>query len=823
MKTLSTILFLAISLALFSQKPVKPSSCYQLKSKMGSFSSSSQNDDRDDFIDILNYSINLDITDFAGKTIAGYTKIRFEPKQTNQTSMILDLLILDVDSVSFTDNYGTNLVSYNYNDTTIDINFPYALTVGQTYRVKVYYQGAPIQISGDWGGFFWNATYAYNIGVSFTEEIHNFGKAWFPCFDNFTERSTYDFAITTQANHKAFCNGVLQSESTNLDGTKTWRWQLDQKIPTYLANVAVANYATVYDSYSSTNSIPIELAALASDTTNLKNSFIHLKDAMTSFESRFGAYRFDRIGYCLTSFSAGAMEHATNITYMKAVANGTTTYETLMAHELSHHWFGNNTTCATAEDMWLNEGWASYAEAIFTESVYGYEAYKDYNRKNHDDVLRRTHIRDGEYLPVSGVPSHHTYSSTVYDKGADMVSTIRGILGDDIFFDAITEFQEIYKFSDISTDVLNTYLSNYSGLNLTSFFETWVKQKGFHHFSISDMEIVENNGTFLAQGSIKQKLWEASQYTDFLPIEITFFDNNWNRHSEIIYIYGECSEFEFDLNFEPIFWALDLEEKIQDATVDKFKTINSTGVKDFGLARVRLTVNTENDSSFVRCTHHYINPDPKDDKTTNFHLSPNRYWSIKGIFSESFNAKAQLKFDGTTSNSTGYLDNDFNFSDENNLSILYRPNTQTEWEEVDSFAVFTQGSSSNKKGYIEVYNIKKGDYVLAVNDASQTQDTETKTDCIFTEINNVERLKKLIEIYPVPTNHYININFLAPINSIKKIIVSNVLGKEVKAINTTDNNKTIKFSTKNWAKGNYLISFIDTNDKKVFTRKIIVK
>ncbi len=812
--------FLFSYVILFSQKSVIPNSCFQLKSQMGINQASSSNDNRGDFLDILKYDIHLDITDFVAKEFNGYTKIDFKAIQAGQNAIELDFLILNIDSITF---MGNIINSYTYNDTLIHINFPNTLTNGNNYSLKVFYHGKPIQISTDWGGFFWNNTYAFNIGVSFTEAIHNYGKAWFPCFDNFTERSKFDFTITTQGTHKAFCNGLLQNETTNIDGTKTWEWSLAQEIPTYLASVTVANYETIYDTYVGSTSIPIQLAARATDTTKLKNSFIHLKDAMASFENRYGKYRFDRVGYCVTSFSAGAMEHATNITYMGALVNGNTQYETLMAHELSHHWWGDNTTCATAEDMWLNEGFASYSEGIFTESVYGTEAYKDYERANHDEVLRRVHLKDGAYYPVSGVPSNQTYSNTVYEKGADMVHTIRGILGDDVFFDALKEFQETHKFSDINSDIFRDFLSNFSGKDLTSFFDTWIKKPGFHHYSIADYKAKEIDGKFQIEGSVKQKLWETTSFTEYLPITISYFDADWNQVDKEMYIYGECSDFEAELDFEPVFVAIDLEEKIQDATVDKYKVINSTGIENFGLARVELDVTASTDSSLVRATHHYIRPDGFIENTNHLHLSPNRYWSINGIFSDGFKANAKFLFNGTTNTTTGFLDNDFINNSEDSLVMLYRPNASTDWEIADSFAINTQGSAGNKRGFITVYNIQKGDYVMAEKDASQTPTSYSKTECVYTGIDNLERLEKLINIYPVPTNDIVNIDFLAPNKNIEKIKVFNILGKEIESFIMKDQHNTIRISTKSWSSGAYIISFIGISDKSIYSKKIIVE
>lgn len=801
-----------------AQKSSEAFSCYQMKKKF-SKSTEAELDTRSDSIDIVHTSLNIDITNWAAKIIYANATINFKAKVSNVSKIALDLLVLQVDSVK----QGSTSLNFTHNDTLLEIDLPITLAANQTSNLQIFYHGTPVQNAGDWGGFFWNTTYAFNIGVSFTEDPHNYGRAWFPCFDNFVERGTYEFFIRTNDTRKAFCNGILQSEIDNLDGTKTWHWSLGQEIPSYLASMTVADYATVNMTFNGVgaNPIPIQLAARASDTTALKGSFVHLIDALDCFEENYAPYAFDRVGYCVTSFSAGAMEHATNITYMKNAVNGSTSNETLMAHELSHHWWGNLITCQTAEDMWLNEGWASFSEALFTEHVYGVDAYKDYSRDNHDNVLRLTHINDGAYYPVSGVPSDLTYSSTVYDKGADMAHTLRGILGDLSFQECIEGFLNDYAFKDVNSELFENYLSSCSGKDLSSFFETWIFEKGFHHYSLGEVNIEEQNGTFKVEGTVVQKLWENTIYTDFLPIEISFFDANFNETKKVITTYGACSSFQINLDFNPVFYALDLDEKIQDATVDISTFINQTGTQDLGLARLALNVNSIVDSVFVHAIHHYIKPDAFQNPRPGLHLSPNRYWSIGGVWNDDFSADATFKYNGSTSQNLGYLDNDFILNSEDSLVMMYKEKPTDDWSLVDSFTVFTQGNSMNKQGYIVVYDVKQGDYVMAIYDKNIADDESTFDACEYTGIYNVERMDKLVKIFPVPAKEYFQLNLLDDNKEMLNLKIVNILGKEVYSYRLKPNEQEHLITTKDWTKGAYIVS-LSRKDQLVYSKKILI-
>ena len=341
---------------------------------------------RSDTIDVLNYNIYLDITDYGNQKIAGSCEIQFVSLKNNVTVLYLDLLQMTVDSIT---SQGQLLTS-TYNDTLLSVTLPLVLNMEDTSSVIVYYNGSPQGDPSGWGGWYFQGNYAYNLGVGFDTDPHNYGRVWHPCFDNFVERATYDFSILTNAGKTSYANGyIVNDQVVGIDSlVRTWR--MDSPIPTYLACIAVVNYTHVYQDYVSSvtaNTTPVFLISEPADTNNFKASFTNLHGAIEAFEEGYGPYLWDKVGFNLVPFSGGAMEHATSIAYPKSSANGGLGSETLMAHELAHHWWGDLVTCRTAEDMWINEGMASFSERLFLEYVYGYDAYIDDIKLNHLAVL----------------------------------------------------------------------------------------------------------------------------------------------------------------------------------------------------------------------------------------------------------------------------------------------------------------------------------------------------------------------------------------------------------------------------------------------------
>ena len=249
-----------------------------------------------------------------------------------------------------------------------------------------------------------------------------------------------DFRAAASA---GYANGLMVEASTQGNQLNR-RWKLDQPIPSYLACFSAGPYVSWKRNIAS---IPVEIAAAAVDTNKVASTYQHLPQAIACFQHWFGPFMWPKIGYSLVPFNSGAMEHATNIAIGRSFIDGTLSYETLWAHELSHHWWGDLATCTTAEDMWLNEGMASYSENLFTENVYGSDQYTRDVKDNLTEILHFTHHKEGGYQPVSGVPHSLTYSDHVYLKGKAVAHCLRGYMGDSLFFAGLQYFLNNKKFS----------------------------------------------------------------------------------------------------------------------------------------------------------------------------------------------------------------------------------------------------------------------------------------------------------------------------------------------------------------------------------------
>jgi len=263
-----------------------------------------------DSVDVIHYNIHLDITKLSSRTISGYTELTLTPKVESFDEFAIDLLKMNIDSIYLD---GQKHSGFSYNDTIIHINLSEQKLKGEEIKLQVFYNGSP-KSDPQWGGFYMSNNYAYNIGVGMGSDPVCFGRTWFPCVDDFIDRALYDYYITITDNMEVVCGGVKVDEIDHADNTKTAHWKSNQRYPTYLASVAVGDYAVINDVYEGVErDIPIQNYAYHDDSSGTVSSLRDLKQVMAIYEELFGPYRMDRIGYVTVPFGAGAMEHAMNI------------------------------------------------------------------------------------------------------------------------------------------------------------------------------------------------------------------------------------------------------------------------------------------------------------------------------------------------------------------------------------------------------------------------------------------------------------------------------------------------------------------------------
>jgi hypothetical protein len=757
-----------------------------------------------DTVHVSHYSISIDTINMTAHTLRASAELTVHAKVNGLTNLRLNLLALLADSVIS----QSSSLSFTDNDTILNISLPATMNVGDSIVLRVYYHGTPVTDPGGFGGFYFSGTYAYNIGVALNTQPHNFGKVWFPCVDEFTDRATYDFHINTPPGYKAFCNGTLQDSTVNGNGTLTWNWQINQTIPTYLACVATAPFYTMRRTYQG---IPVQFAIMSADSNKTITYFQHFDSVLVNYIRNYGAYPFDKIGYSMVPFNAGGMEHATSIHIGTAFVTSTLTYEYIAYHELSHMWFGDKVTCDKAEEMWLNEGFAAYNENAYKAYIpsAGPAVYDSLIHALHKKVVQYVHIQDAGYYAVNNVPQAYTYAHTVYDKGAVVVSKLRRFMGDSLFHAGIRAYLNNRAWTSVNSFDLRDELQNATGINMTDYFNTIVATPGFPQVSVDSFVTTPNGGNYDVTVYTRQRQ-KGNSITFTLPVDFTFSDLSHDSTVQFT-VNATSNSFTVTLPYSPTWVSADRYGKLCSATLAYERTITNNGTYTYPDVNASIQViDSGSAPSLIRIEHNYVKPDDFISNPGGVRISDYRYYKVDGSFSNGLHANATFNYDGNTGAANGYLDNALiaGSATEDSLLIYYRPGPGYNWQLVNGYSINFQVSHIDKRGLITVDTLKRGEYVLGVRDYT-------------VNIPNLEYVGNNLKVAPNPSDRVVHIAFL--LNGYKgRIEVANAQGKQVYSTEVFSHQEMIDWDSYKVSSGIYFIRLID-NGKVTGLRKVVIR
>jgi len=392
---------------------------------------------------------------------------------SDANSISLDLMSpLVCDNVT---QRGASLTKSQANNT-LTINFPSVVNAGTLDSVSIFYQGAPPNTGM---GSFELSTHS-GTPVMWTLSEPYGARDWWPCKNGLDDKAdSIDVLITNPIAYKAASNGILQSQTSSSNGTKTTaHWKHRYPIATYLICFAVTNYSVFNNTVQLTNGVlPMQTYCYPESLTSFQNGTINTLNAMQLFDATFGPYPFMNEKYGHVQFGwGGGMEHQTS-TFVVNIS------ESLCAHELGHQWFGDKITCGSWKDIWLNEGFATHLASMYMENKYPANVLS----------TRQSEINNITSLPGGSVEVDDTTnvdrifnSRLSYTKGSHLLYMLRFKLGDAVFFNALRNYQTdpavVYGFA--RTADLKRNLEQASGQDLTNFFNQWFSGQGYPTYNV---------------------------------------------------------------------------------------------------------------------------------------------------------------------------------------------------------------------------------------------------------------------------------------------------------------------------------------------------
>jgi len=437
----------------------------------------------DDRYDAGFYGLHLTIWPDSQK-ISGY--VAFDVTLTQPTNSIdVDMgSTIHMDSVITQNDISLDFQRNPTNDQQIEINLGHQGFAGDKLSLKLFYHGNPAA-AGD-GSFYFGRKDGGPVVWTLSEP---FGASnWFPCKNTPADKvDSSEVVVTVPDPLKVASNGLLVSVDHPQDGWTTYDWKEHYSIAPYLISLAIADYNTFTNwfHYSATDSMPVvNYVYKSTDEAYVKKQTDDVLKALAIYSKAYGPYPFLKEKYGQAQFTwNGGMEHQT----MTSLGAYTTP---VVVHELSHQWFGDAVTCASWEDIWLNEGFATFSEGLFIEKTEGEKSYHSWLRT----MMKAVMEKPGGYLYIPALQllsnnqsaSDRIFDSRLsYDKGGMVLHMLRYVLGDSLFFSSLRHYVEgPLRYHSSTTQEFEQSFEKSTGQDLSWFFNQWVYGEGYPVYTI---------------------------------------------------------------------------------------------------------------------------------------------------------------------------------------------------------------------------------------------------------------------------------------------------------------------------------------------------
>jgi aminopeptidase N len=439
--------------------------------------------------DVTFYELSLDINPQT-KSIAGSNHITAIVKKPF-SHFVLDFdARFVIDSVYVCDNDNMSRSTYERNGSKIYIDVKRKQVAGTTFAATVYYHGQPrVAPRAPWsGGFVWDTTDTGEPWISVACQ-NNGADLWWPCKDHPSdEPDSMALHFTVPENLQCISSGQLRKITKNKVGTSTFHWFVSTPINNYGLSFYIGPYTKEEYEYTSVTgeSMPMFFYYFPEHKNEFKNFMPQIPQQVQFFEELLGPYPFRIDKYAAVEAPYLGMEHQSCIAYGVLNAGGSgynygMGFDALHLHELAHEWWGNMLTASDWKDFWLHEGFATYMEALYAAHLNGQDGYNTLMNMFNSSI-RNT-------IPLAPEESRSTgqmYGGDIYYKGAWVLHTLRYVIGDDDFFEALQRFlypdPALKNIKDgshcrlVSSEEFIETVQNVSNQKLDWFFQVYLRQ-----------------------------------------------------------------------------------------------------------------------------------------------------------------------------------------------------------------------------------------------------------------------------------------------------------------------------------------------------------
>jgi aminopeptidase N len=428
-------------------------------------------------IDILHYKYEIELSDLSD-TIKGKATI------TIRFLKAIDTFSLDIKSLDVKKHKGMTLVLLSEDKTTMTSGLfkNDKLTIiparkikeGDTRTYVISYHGIPedgLVISRN----------KFGRRTFFSDNWPDRAHHWIPCVDDPADKASVEFIITAPSHYQVVSNGTRISE-TNLAGNKkTTHWKEEIPLPTKIMVIGVADFAVKEE--GRVQKIPVSTWVYPENKEKGFYDYAPAKEVLSFFIDYIGPYPYKKLANVQSKTVFGGMENASAIFYNELYVNGRRDQYMLMAHEITHQWFGDMVTEKSFAHLWLSEGFANYLSVLYMEKRFGKDTAKMLLNDDRQKVI--TFVKKNTNPVVDTVSSYMSLlNANSYEKGCWALHMLRRQLGDSIFQKCIRAYYAAYAGRNADTQDLQHVFEKNSGKDLSAFFRQWLYTGGIPNLDI---------------------------------------------------------------------------------------------------------------------------------------------------------------------------------------------------------------------------------------------------------------------------------------------------------------------------------------------------
>jgi aminopeptidase N len=498
--------------------------------------------------------------DTSGYDVRKYT-IRCEPDFTSRTidmattvdgaATVAGLATVDLDFVGFTissvavDGTAAGFGRPN-GGRTLRVALPRALGAGESFSIEVAYHGTPT-IEGGLG-------FGYTSHGAATFAEPEGARLWYPCKDRPSDKATFEGFVTVPSRYVVASNGRLVGADTS-GGRTTYHWVESHQIATYLIDFAISDYAVIEDSLGA---LPVNHYVYPELEADARRDFSRTPEMIETFQDRLGvAYPFDKYGHAIFENFNGAMEHQSCTSYGIGLITGDNRYDRVVAHELGHQWFGDMVSPAEWEEIWLNEGFATWTEYLWTEHfdpefLPQLMAYRESVYMSYEGSVGA--------FPLYAPPPSRLFGTTIYEKGGWVVAMLRNLIGDDAFFRGMKSYLEAHAYANARTTDFQAAMEAASGQDLSAFFDEWVYGTGYPQYGTAWSARAVPGGHYQLDVRVRQTQSTPTVFT--YPLEVEAVAADGSRVRRTIAVTSRDATATVCLDFDPTRVTVDPDNRV---------------------------------------------------------------------------------------------------------------------------------------------------------------------------------------------------------------------------------------------------------------------